>query len=241
MRPVILILLIASTATAQYVIDPARAVKVWASHADDRPLHCEVIPVPARLSFSFRFQTGYVVRMPLKQYTGAGHRWNVLMRITPQGGSEPFYLGSYTRLRTVPKTNAQGEFGGVYQVGEGRYTVDWMLADDQNRVCRKSWKVDAKLDARERGLKLGMAANTVGPLTFRRWSPQSDDSDVRPDRPSHSAVARRTVVSTLHEIQSAGPPVAGQFAGLAIGGIAGAVGTGGGLQSGPAEGTVSSG
>jgi hypothetical protein len=180
MRPVTLILLIASTATAQYVIDPARAAKVWASHADDRPLHCEVIPVPARLSFSFRFQTGYVARMPLKQYVGAGHRWNVLMRITPAGGGEPFYLGSYTRLRNVPKTNAQGEFGGVYQVGEGRYTVDWMLADDQNRACRKSWKVEAKLDARERGLKLGMAANTVGPLTFRRWSPQNDDSDVRP-------------------------------------------------------------
>src|SRR5580704_13823457 len=179
MRPVIFVLLIASTATAQYVIDPARAAKVWASHADDRPLHCEVIPVPARFSFSFRFQTGYVVRMPLKQYTGAGHRWNVLMRITPQGGSEPFYLGSYTRLRTVPKTNAQAEFGGVYQVGEGRYAVDWMLADDQNRVCRKSWKVEAKLAANERGLKVGMAANTAGPLTFRRWSQQSDD-DVHP-------------------------------------------------------------
>jgi hypothetical protein len=180
MRPVILILLIASTAMAQYVIDPVRAAKVWASHADDRPLHCEVIPVPARLSFSFRFQTGYVVRMPLKQYTGAGHRWNVLMRITPTGGGEPFYFGSYTRLRNVPKTNAQGELGGVYQVGEGRYTVDWMLADDQNRVCRKSWKIEAKLDARERGLKLGMAANTVAPLTFRRWSPQNDDRDVHP-------------------------------------------------------------
>jgi hypothetical protein len=180
MRPVILILLIAATAMAQYVIDPARAAKAWASHAGDRPLHCEVIPVPARLSFSFRFQAGYVARMPLKQYIGAGHRWNVLMRITPQGGSQPFYLASYTRLRTVPKTNAQGELGGVYQVGEGRYTVDWMLADDQNRVCRKSWKVEAKLDARERGLKLGMAANTVGPLTFRRWSPQNEDGEVRP-------------------------------------------------------------
>ena len=102
------------------------------------------------------------------------------MRITPAGGAEPFYLGSYTRLRNVPKTNAQGEFGGVYQVGEGRYAVDWMLADDLNRVCRKSWKVEAKLAANERGLKLGMTANTAGPITFRRWSQPSDDSDVHP-------------------------------------------------------------
>jgi hypothetical protein len=180
MRPVLLALLIASTAMAQYVIDRPRAERLLAAHSGDRPLHCEVIPVPARLSFSFRFQTGYVVRMPLKQYTGPGHHWNILIRVTPAAGGEPFYLGSYSRLRNVPKTNGQSEFGGVYQVGEGRYTVDWMLADDQNRTCRKSWKVEAKLDAHERGLKLGMAANTAGSLTYRRWSPQRDDSDVNP-------------------------------------------------------------
>ena len=180
MRAVLVALLTASTALCQYVIDPARAAKFLTAHADDRPLRCEVIPVPARLSFSFRFQTGYVVRLPLKQYPGPGQHWNILMRIMPAGGGQPFYLSSYTRLRNVPKTNAQGEFGGVYQVGEGRYAVDWMLADDQNRACRKSWKVEAKLDTRERGLKLGLAPNTVGPLTFHRWSQKSDDSDVHP-------------------------------------------------------------
>jgi len=180
MRWILLALLIASAARAQYVIDPARGAKFFAAHADDRPLHCEVIPVPAHLSFSFRFQAGYLVHMPLKQYTGPGHRWSVMMRVTPVGETEPFYLSSYTRLRNVPKTNAQGEFGGGYQVGEGRYSVDWILADDQNRACRKSWKVVAKLDARERGLKLGMAPNTVGPLTYQRWSQRSEESDVQP-------------------------------------------------------------
>ena len=180
MRPVLLALLIASTAMGQYVIDRTRAEKLLAAHSGDRPMRCEVTPVPARLSFSFRFQTGYVVRMPMKQYTGPGRHWNILMRVTPAGSSEPFYLGSYTRFRNVPKTNTQGEFGGVYQVGEGRYYVDWMLADDQNRVCRKSWKVEAKLASNERGLKLGMAPNTAGPITFRRWSQLNDESDVRP-------------------------------------------------------------
>lgn len=180
MRPALLALMIASAAPGQYIVDAARGAKFFATHADDRPLHCDVIPVPARLSFSFRFQTGYVVRLPLKQYSGPGHHWNILMRVTPAAGNESFYFGSYTRLRNVPRTKAQGEFGGVYQVGEGRYAVDWLLADDQNRVCRKSWKVEAKLDSRERGLKLGLAANTAGPLTFRRWSQQSDDADVQP-------------------------------------------------------------
>ena len=179
MRLVFVSLLIGSiTAWGQNVIDPVRGAKLFALHAADRPLKCEVIPVPARLSFSFRFQTGYVARMPLKQYTGSGHHWNILVRVTPEG-AEPFYLGSFTRLRTIPNTKAQGELGGVYQVGEGRYAVDWMLADDANRACRKSWKIEAKLDSKERGLKLGMLPNTVGPITFRRWSPQTD-ADVRP-------------------------------------------------------------
>src|ERR1700676_2230561 len=112
MRPVFLALLMTSTAAAQYVIDRPRAERLLAAHAGDRPLHCDVIPVPASLSFSFRFQTGYLVRMPLKQYAGQGHHWNILMRVTPAGGAEPLYLASYTRLRNVPKTNAQGEFGG---------------------------------------------------------------------------------------------------------------------------------
>jgi hypothetical protein len=179
MKAVLLALAIASTATAQYVIDSVRGAKSFAAHASDRPLHCEVNPVPASLSFSFRFQTGYVVRLPLKPYAGATHRWNVLMRVTPIGGVEPFYLTSYTRLRNIPKTKAQGEFDGVFQVGEGRYSVDWILADDQNRACRKSWKVLARLDGKERSLKLGMAANTVAGVTFHRWK-QSDERDVRP-------------------------------------------------------------
>jgi hypothetical protein len=177
MRPVLLTLLIASTATGQYVMDRSRAEKLLAAHSGDRPMHCEVTPVPASLSFSFRFQTGYVARLPMKQYSGPGHHWNILMRIAPSTGGDPFYLGSYTRLRNAPKNNGQREFGGFYQVGEGRYTVDWMLADDLNRICRKSWKVEAKLDAHERGLNLGMAANTAGPVTFRRWSQQGDSDD----------------------------------------------------------------
>lgn len=180
MRPVVLALLIASTAVAQYAINPSRGARFFAAHADDHSLHCEVTPVPARLSFSFRFQAGYLVRMPLKQFTGPGHRWTIMMRVTPAAGTEPVYLSSYTRLRNVPKTNAQGEFGGFYQLGEGRYAVDWVLADEQNRACHKSWKVEAKLGAGERGLKLGMDANTIGPVTFQRWSQRAEDRDVQP-------------------------------------------------------------
>src|ERR1700676_5184254 len=99
MRPVFLALLMTSTAAAQYVIDRPRAERLLAAHAGDRPLHCDVIPVPANFIFSFRFQTGYLVRMPLKQYAGQGHHWNILMRVTPAGGAGPPFLRGRTPRR----------------------------------------------------------------------------------------------------------------------------------------------
>ena len=180
MRLAVLTLLIASTAAeGQYAVDPVRGAKFFAAHAADGPLHCDVAPVQARLSFSLRFQTGFIARVPLKPYAGATHRWNTLLRVTPQG-REPFYLGTFNRMRNIPKTSVPAEMGGFYQVGEGRYTVDWLMADDTGRACRKSWKLDAKLTPSERGLKPGMEPGTVGALTYRRWSPQTAEADIHP-------------------------------------------------------------
>ena len=188
MRLAVPTLLIFSTAAmGQYAVDPARGAKFFAAHAGDKPLHCEVSPVPAQLSFSFRFQTGYVASVPLNQYTGPGHRWNIMLRVTPENWP-PFYLGTFNRLRNIPKTNSRAEMAGAFQVGEGRYTADWLLADETNRACRKSWRVAAKLKSNERGVKLGLQPNTVGAVTFRRWSPQAEDA------PDSRSLSRLTVL-----------------------------------------------
>jgi hypothetical protein len=180
MRFAFVALLIAGTAAwGQYVISPERAARMLAAHAADRPLRCEVIPIPAQLSFSFRFQAGYVVRVPMKQYFGPGHRWTVLVRVTPERAQAPIYLSNTVRLPNIPKTKNTGETGGVLQVGEGRYAVDWEMFDETNRVCRKTWKIEAKLDARERGLNLGLAPGAVSALSYRRWSAR-ESADARP-------------------------------------------------------------
>lgn len=181
MRPVLFALLIASSAMGQYVVSPARAAELLTAHAGDRPLSCEVVPVPAQLSFSFRFQTGYVVHVPMKQYFGPGHRWGALLKITPEGSQSPIYLYSGVRLPNIPKTKNTGEYGGSFQVGEGRYAVDWEMFDETNRACRKSWKIVAKLAASERGLTLGLTPGTVGAISYRRWSAR-DTADARPLR-----------------------------------------------------------
>ena len=158
-------------------VDIPKVAQFFEARPDDRPLRCEVVPIPPRLNFSFRFQTGYVFRVPMNQYFGPGHRWHILARVTPESGGPPAYLGSELRLPNVPKTNRTAEWGGFYWVGEGRYNVEWVLYDDSQRLCRKHWTSDAKLSPSERGMTLGIGSGTVAQISFRRWSPQ-DKADV---------------------------------------------------------------
>ena len=66
---------------------------------DQRPLACEVRPIQPVLNFGLRFQAGYLMRVPLRQFAGPGHRWYVLVRITPQSGeARPVHLLSVVSL-----------------------------------------------------------------------------------------------------------------------------------------------
>ena len=182
MRPLAIGLLLASACAAQVIVDPARlgsVLKVLDPQTGEQTLRCEVTPIKPSLNFSFRFQAGYVVRVPMNQYSGAGHGWAMLTRITPEGGQKPVYLIGRVRLPSVPKTKTEVEVGGGYLLGEGRYEVKWTLLDDSDRVCRGSWHVDARLGRRERQLNLAMPRDTVADFTLRgrpSGRPGSDDA-----------------------------------------------------------------
>ncbi len=162
---------------AQWPIDPAKISEVarLLDHAEMQPLRCDVYPLRPRINFGFRFQAGYAVTLPLNQYNGAGHGLAIVLRITPEDGGSPSYLASGIRLPNVLKTKNRTEFGGWFLVGEGRYHVDWMMFDDRDRMCRKSWSMEARPTASERSMNLGLAAGAVAPITFRRWSSQNGD------------------------------------------------------------------
>jgi hypothetical protein len=183
MRLVLALLLFVAPAAmrGQSLLDSASATRLanlFDARKDDQRLRCEVMAVPPQLNFSFRFQTGYVFRVPMNQYFGPNHRWNILTRVSPAAGGQPAYLASQFRLPNVPKTKRVAEWGGFYWVGEGKYSVEWLLYDDSGRVCRKQWNIEAKLSPNERGVTPGMAAGTVDRVSFRRWSPQDDTADV---------------------------------------------------------------
>src|ERR1035438_267327 len=130
-RALILALAACTVAPAQSIVNPNRLRSVIAqmegAQAGERALRCDVSPIKPSLNFSFRYQAGYVVAVPMNQYFGSGHQWRMLMRITPEGGDrKPVYLGARIPLPQVPKTNIESSVGGGYLLGVGVYNVRWM-------------------------------------------------------------------------------------------------------------------
>jgi hypothetical protein len=171
MRRLAIVLLLASAGAAQNIVDSAtfgNMLKALEPQAGEKLVRCEVTPIKPSLNFSFRFQAGYVVHVPMNQYFGAGHGWLILTRITPEGGGQqPVYLAGRVRLPPIPKTRIAFEVGGGYLLGEGRYDVNWTLLDDTGRVCRSSWRVNARLGRHERQVTLSMPRDTVAEFTLR--------------------------------------------------------------------------
>ena len=180
-------ILLSTVGWAQAIVDPGRIPRLLnrlEPRADDRALACTVSTFGPGLNFSFRIQAGYVVRVPMAQFTGSRHSWFTLVRITPEGGDrKPVYLISRTRLPDVPKTKAEVEIGGGYLVGEGIYQVRWMMLDETGRVCRKDWRVEAKLTRAERQAKVAMRPNSVAAFSLvgTRDEPKAHD-DTTPFR-----------------------------------------------------------
>src|SRR5690242_20490325 len=112
MRAWALAMLAGGIASAQMMVNPARlnpTLRNFERAPDETPLRCSVKRFPTAMTFSFRFQAGYVASVPMRQYLGPRHSWQILMRVTPEGGGQPVYLADRLRLPDVPKTKAEVE------------------------------------------------------------------------------------------------------------------------------------
>jgi hypothetical protein len=170
MRQLILAALLVWAASAQTVVKPAdipAAEKRIESHESEKILRCDVDHSKAALNFGFRLQASYLLQVPLVQYSGPGHSWNILLRVTPEGaGEHPVYLADYLELPAGMHPEYIGEASGSFVLGEGRYGVSFLAYDDTGRVCRREWQIDA--DARRSGgaIKVAMPPNTVADLSY---------------------------------------------------------------------------
>jgi hypothetical protein len=153
-------------APAQSIVNPNRVrgfvAQMDAGRAGEPALRCQVSMIKPSLNFSFRYQSGYMATVPMNQFSGSGHGWAMLTRITPRGGTrKPVYLMTQIALPPVPTTRMEARVFGGFLLGEGAYDVRWMILDDAGRVFRKSWRLDVHLSHAERHVKVAMPPDTV--------------------------------------------------------------------------------
>jgi hypothetical protein len=177
-------LVLAAPVSAQRLMDAARLAPLLNRMASNQhaPLQCDVQPLKPHINYGFRFQAGYTFSVPMKQYLGTGHGWVVVTEITPDSGDrQPRYLLDVMRLPPVPANIADARAGGSYLLGEGRYHIKWMLLDDQERICRREWNIQARLDRSARSVKVAIPPGVISGLSLR-GAPKANPDAIVPLR-----------------------------------------------------------
>ena len=53
---------------------------------------------------------------------------------------------------------------GYFDLGEGKYHVDWLMRDRTERVCSGNWDVEASLPAKDKQMPLDIQADAIHPF-----------------------------------------------------------------------------
>ena len=171
---------------AQAMVDPEvtpRVSPAFGEIQNKTPLIGQVHSIKPHLNFGFRFQAGYYASLPYRQFAGVRQRLGVALRITPKDSGEPVYLIQPVSLppRIPEDTKEKLQIEGGFQVGEGRYTVEWALFDESGRCLRKHWEIEAKSPGRH--VKLAQPAGKVSALVMdQREVLKPRDASIRPLR-----------------------------------------------------------
>lgn len=180
-RVVLTLLAVAAMANAQWQLDRENSDKVdralKAGVVGDQ-LKCSVKPLNPFLDFAFRFDAGYFVSCPVKEFGGRDDTVISYVRITPDNGA-PVVLANGYRLPAISraqakkvnlrKVNSSFEMSGGFVLGEGPFTVDLLLMDSRNRICHAHWTVNTRRSGHEKNASLAMPPNTAAAFPVYSW------------------------------------------------------------------------
>ena len=131
-----------------------------------KDLQCSVTPNKPVLGFDLRFHSGYDVSIPLRELAGDGNQLTMIFRVTPTvRPDEPVYLSQRMAVPSIEE-DAKGDayLQGTFEVGEGKYHVDWLMRDRSEHVCSSNWDIEASLPPKDREITLDITAATVQPV-----------------------------------------------------------------------------
>jgi hypothetical protein len=137
-----------------------------------KDLPCTVNPVKPVVGFDLRFHSGYDVNVPLKELSGNGNQLTILFRVAPDNHKdEPVYFVQHVRVPEIEE-DAHGDaaLSGLFDLGEGKYHVDWLMRDRGERVCSFYWDSEATLQSKDRQIEMGIPAATVQAAEYEQFT-----------------------------------------------------------------------
>ena len=130
-----------------------------------KDLPCVVTPIKPVLGFDLKFHSGYDVTVPLKELAGSENQLTMVFRVSPSNHpDDPVYFSQRVTVPSIEE-DAKGDayLQGVFDLGEGKYHVDWLMRDRSERVCSGYWDVEASLAVKDKNVALETAPGAVLP------------------------------------------------------------------------------
>jgi hypothetical protein len=136
---------------------------VFEAGENRKDLPCVVSPDKPFLGFDLRFHAGYDVSVPLRELAGNENLLTILFRVYPE--NQPDQVSYFVQRIRVPaiEEDAKGDafLQGTFDLGEGRYKVDWLMRDRAERVCSFSWDTEASLANRDKQIAVAIPPGVV--------------------------------------------------------------------------------
>lgn len=178
------------SAAGQLPLSPQDAKNITPVFDSPSPnsLKCWLERSSPSLDFAFRFVTGYVTYCRLNQFEGKKTVLITYTRVTPEGKT-PQLFGTIQRVPEISPEmmqaiggdlrNLKNDVGisGAFALGEGKYTIELLLKDDQNRTYRDHWRLRVTASRSERGIALAIKPLAVQSIDQISWRTASSHQD----------------------------------------------------------------
>jgi hypothetical protein len=174
---------------AQVPVDPNEAAAVnqaFDAHSHDHSFSCQVQPWGPSLGLDFRYLAGFLVSVSAAQFH-PNEQVTTYLRVTPEQASPvllrtgfgvPAYAsGMDQSLDPRDLRRAQLAMSGAFNIGEGRYSVEFLLLHD-SRACYKKWQLQTSKYT-GKSVALAIQPYHVEPLAVPSWDGSRNDDGLR--------------------------------------------------------------
>lgn len=146
-----------------------------------KDLPCVVSPNKPLLGFDLRFHGTFDITVPMRELAGSENLLTIIFRVTAvDSQKDPVYFTQKIRVPSIEE-DAKGDayLQGAFDLGEGKYNVDWLMRDRTERVCAFFWEAEAELPVKDKGLDLELKPGDIAAIEPEQFmaDPPADKRD----------------------------------------------------------------